>query len=382
VTEAFAATAETRLDAHNCANWKVNLLNRWLGLRLDALGALLVGGVCLVSVLTAGTAPAGLVGLAISYAMSLTGSLNWLVRSSTEAETYLASMERMQAYSSGDAVPVEKDAIVAAARPAANWPSAGAVRFEGLSARYRPDTPLVLRNVNLDVPAGMSVGVCGRTGSGKSSLMLALFRMMEPCEGEDGAPVGRIRIDGLDIHAMGLADLRRKLSIIPQDPVLFQASVRYNLSPVAEEEGGAVEDAALWDVLRQVQLDGAVTALGGLDAAVSEGGENLSVGQRQLLCIARALLRRSRVLVLDEATASVDAATDQLVQTMLRTAFVGATVFIIAHRIDTIVGCDRVLVLDKGAVAEYDAPSALLARDSLFAALVRSSAKAGALAES
>jgi ATP-binding cassette subfamily C (CFTR/MRP) protein 1 len=380
VTEGFAATAETRLDAHNCANWKVNLLNRWLGLRLDALGALLVGGVCLVSVLTAGSAPAGLVGLSIAYAMSLTGSLNWLVRSSTEAETYLASMERMQSYSVGDAVPVEKDAVVLSARPPTEWPAAGAVRFESLSVRYRPELPLVLNNVSVDVPAGTSVGVCGRTGSGKSSLMLALFRIMEPCEGEGGGTTGRVCIDGLDIHAMGLADLRRKLSIIPQDPVLFGASVRYNLHPVAEEEGGeGVDDAAMWAVLKQVQLDAAVTAMGGLDAAIAEGGENLSVGQRQLLCIARALLRRSRVLVLDEATASVDVATDALVQSMLRTSFVGCTVFVIAHRIDTVLGCDRVLVMDKGSVAEFDAPAALLARpESLFAALVRSSAQAGA----
>jgi ATP-binding cassette subfamily C (CFTR/MRP) protein 1 len=345
----FAAEFTRRLDRNNVANFLGGILiNRWLGLRLDWIGALLVGVVALVSVLTAGSANAGLVGLALSYALNVTGLLNWLVRGSTETETYLSSVERQEAYA---ALPVERPPVVEANRPPAEWPARGAVSFRGVAARYRPELEQVLRGVSFEVAAGSRVGVCGRTGSGKSSLMLALFRIVE-------LERGQILLDGVDIAGVGLDDLRSRLAIIPQDPTLFAGELRYNLDPL-----GAHSDLELLGALERVGLGEAARALGGLGGKVAEGGENLSTGERQLVCLARALLRKARVLVLDEATASVDVATDALVQRMLREAFAGCTVLTIAHRINTIVDSDRILVLDAGEVAEFGAPQELLARE-------------------
>ncbi|KAH9119925.1 hypothetical protein LEN26_004484, partial [Aphanomyces euteiches] len=226
----------------------------------------------------------------------------------------------------------------------ASWPSKGAVQFQNLKLRYRPDLPLVLHGITLDIQGGEKIGICGRTGAGKSSLMIALFRISE-------FDSGTILIDGMDIATIGLATLRRVLSIIPQDPVLFSGTLRENLDPFGEKT-----DAELDAVVQQTHLDLA------LSTVVAESGSNLSVGQRQLLCIGRALLRQSRIIVMDEATANVDLATDQLIQTTIQQAFTTETVLTIAHRLDTILHCDRVVVLEKGQVVECDAPSVLMAQ--------------------
>ncbi|KAH9119554.1 hypothetical protein LEN26_011576 [Aphanomyces euteiches] len=223
--------------------------------------------------------------------------------------------------------------------------------------RYRDHLELAVKNVNLTVSSGHQVGICGRTGSGKSSLVAALFRMAPSAS-------GCITIDGIDIASMAVTTLRSRLTIIPQDPMLFSGSLRFNLDP-----SHLCSDDELWAALKQVHL---ANFVGSLEFEVSEAGGNLSIGQRLLVCIARALLRKSKVVVLDEATANIDLETDRLIQTMLKESFHGVTRFIIAHRLNTIIDSDRILVLDGGYVKEYDTPATLLENnDGMFAQLVR-----------
>lgn len=357
----FQQQCQKRIDSNNQAVYIANMINRWLGLRLDWIGALLVGATGIVAVVTAGQINAGLIGLAIAYALSVTGMLNWMVRGSTETETHLASVERIQHYAS---IPVERPAVIEDNRPPQEWPQKGSLSFKNLSARYRPELEPVLKGISFEVKAGQKIGVCGRTGSGKSSLMLTLFRVIE-------ADSGSIEIDGIDIACIGLDDLRSKLAIIPQDPTLFAGTLRYNLDPMNQ-----CTDDQLMSALNKVDgLKAAADTLGGLTGKVTEGGENLSVGQRQLVCLCRALLRQAKVLVLDEATASVDSKTDEMIQKLLRTDdFKETTVLIIAHRINTISDCDSVLVLDQGKVQEFGNPRELVKKeDGAFAKLVERS---------
>jgi ABC-type multidrug transport system fused ATPase/permease subunit len=248
--------------------------------------------------------------------------------------------------------------------------------------RYRPDTPEVLHGVSFAVRGGERVGIVGRTGSGKSSLLVSLFRLVQDA-GTSG--VGSILIDGVPIHALSLNALRSALSIIPQDPVMFSGTVRSNLDPVGAVKGASPADvaAAMWAALERVGMAEPVRRLpGGLDAPVAEFGESLSVGQRQLLCLARVLLRKAKVILLDEATASLDAASDALVQRTLETDFAGVTKLIIAHRLGTIIDSDRVLCMDGGRVAQFGHPHELLtaAGHSPFAALVEELGPAAAAA--
>jgi ATP-binding cassette, subfamily C (CFTR/MRP), member 4 len=229
-----------------------------------------------------------------------------------------------------------------------DWPARGAVEFRDVHLRYDKDEPTILQGVSFAVQAGQRVGIVGRTGAGKSSLVAALFRLT--------AIEGEVRIDGVATCAVSLERLRQSLSVIPQDPMLFSASIRSNLDPLGEHG-----DNRLWDALEAVQLGETVKAMSqGLETPLTEGGSNLSVGQRQLVCLARAILRQSRILVLDEATASIDSATDGIIQHAIRTRFRGCTVLTIAHRINTIIDSDMVLVLESGRVVEYDTPARLL----------------------
>ena len=260
------------------------------------------------------------------------------------------------------------------------WPARGEVTFATVDARYRPGLPLVVSSLHLTVPAGEKVGVCGRTGSGKSTVAKLLLRLLE-------VDAGSIVVDGIDIARLPLPTLRARVTMIPQDPVLWAGPLRYSLDPA-----GHCDDARLWQALEAVGLagfvregegeggdggegdgDGAEGQRGkGLDMEVAEGGENLSAGQRQLLCMARALIERPRVLVMDEATSNMDSKTDERIQSMLKGAFSDCTVLTIAHRIDTILWYDKVLVLDQGRVVEYDSPATLSAApDSAFTALLR-----------
>mmetsp|Transcript_41902 Transcript_41902/g.94664 ORF Transcript_41902/g.94664 Transcript_41902/m.94664 type:complete len:1160 (+) Transcript_41902:159-3638(+) len=327
--------------------------NRWLALRLEAIGTGFVTLAALLAVLGAGSISGGLGGLALTYALNITQSLNWYVRMSSDRESQVVAAERLDEYA--HQLSQEAPAIVQDSRPPPDWPSQGEVVFERAAMRYRPGLPLVLkgdsgRGLDCVIQARQKVGVVGRTGSGKSSLLLLLLRLVEP---EEGA---RILVDGVDVLKMGLQDLRSRISIIPQDPVLFTGTVRFNVDPF-----GAHSDAAVWSALDRAHLGAHIRSLQHeLDTEVDEGGRNLSLGERQLLCLARALLRKSRILLLDEATSAVDQHTDSLVQATIRREFAACTVLTIAHRLDTVADCDRVLVLGEGRILEDDHPKNLL----------------------
>lgn len=359
-TERFNYTNRGYIDTNNRAYFPSISANRWLAVRLEFLGSLVIFAASGLSVLAlpSGRISAGVIGLALSYALQTTQSLNWIVRMTVDVETNIVSVERMMEYSS---LPSEAAPIVEDHRPKSDWPETGALQMVDYSTRYRPELPLVLKNIELSVKAGEKIGIVGRTGAGKSSLTLALFRLIEPSS-------GHITIDNVNTSEIGLKDLRSHLSIIPQDSQLFEGTIRENLDPV-----GHFTDEQLWHSLELSHLKEYVSNQeGGLDAKVAESGSNLSSGQRQLLSLARALLTDSKILVLDEATAAVDVETDKLVQQVIRKEFKDRTILTIAHRLNTILDSDKVIVLDFGKVIEFDAPSTLMQDPStMFSALCR-----------
>jgi ATP-binding cassette, subfamily C (CFTR/MRP), member 1 len=313
--------------------------------------------------------------LAVMYAMGMTETFNWLIRVTTQAEAEMSRVERVLHYSqlpseaplfpstapqdglhkaSDDAEAVKRGLI----DTPVVWPNSGTVEFREVVMRYRSTLDPVLKGVSFTARGGEKIGIVGRTGAGKSSIMLCLFRIEE-------IESGSIVVDGVDIGTLGLRRLRRAISIIPQNPVLFSGTFRSNLIPDTDGENdeAPISDERLWRVLGQVGLREYVEGQSlGLDAPIDEKGQNLSAGQRQLVCLARALLRDSRVLVMDEATASCDPETDNLIQRTVRQEFRGVTILTIAHRLPTIIDYDKVLVMGGGRVLEYDTPSALLSR--------------------
>ncbi|KAG0612580.1 hypothetical protein M758_6G039100 [Ceratodon purpureus] len=323
--------------------------SRWLGIRLDFAAAICVSIVSLLVVLLRHSISPGLAGVVLVQSLQLTGFFQYGVRLAADTENYFTSVERIQAYSN---LPTEADPDTASGVITQDWPQAGEIEFVHYTMAYREDLPPVLNDLCFKVKAQEKVGILGRTGAGKSSLAAAMFRLVE-----NKACTGSILIDGVDITHVGLDDLRRRLSIIPQDPVLFRGTVRLNLDPFEQHT-----DVEINEAVARVHLSKKLQSLdAGLDSIVTENGENFSVGERQLLCLARSLLRRSRVIVMDEATAAVDGETDQLIQTTMRSVFYNCTVLTIAHRIDTIIDCHRVLVLAKGGrLAEFDTPANLL----------------------
>ncbi|KAG9629547.1 ATP-binding cassette glutathione S-conjugate transporter, partial [Aureobasidium melanogenum] len=365
----FAMENEWRVDANLRAYFPSINANRWLAVRLEFIGSVIIlaaAGFAIISVSTGSHLSAGIVGLAMSYALQITQSLNWIVRQTVEVETNIVSVERVLEYAR---LPSEAPEIISKHRPPVSWPSKGAVSFNNYSTRYREGLDLVLKNVNLSIKSHEKIGVVGRTGAGKSSLTLALFRIIEPTEGD-------ITIDDLSTSSIGLLDLRRRLAIIPQDAALFEGTIRDNLDP-----GHVHDDTELWSALDHARLRDHVSSMsGGLDAQIHEGGSNLSQGQRQLVSLARALLTPSNILVLDEATAAVDVETDALLQTTLRSnMFKDRTIITIAHRINTILDSDRIVVLDHGRVAEFDTPSELVKKKGLFYELVREAGLLGSV---
>ncbi|KAK5988916.1 Metal resistance protein YCF1 [Cladobotryum mycophilum] len=357
----FHLENEWRIDANLRAFFPSISANRWLAVRLEFIGAVVIlaaAGFAIISVASHSGLGAGAVGLAMSYALQITTSLNWIVRQTVEVETNIVSVERVLEYAR---LPSEAPETIPNRRPPGGWPAKGEVDFKDYSTRYREGLDLVLKNINLDIKSQEKIGVVGRTGAGKSSLTLALFRLIEPV-------TGQIDIDNLNTSSMGLLDLRRRLAIIPQDAALFEGTVRDNLDP-----GHVHDDTELWSVLDHARLKDHIASMeGGLEAKINEGGSNLSQGQRQLVSLARAMLTPSNILVLDEATAAVDIETDALLQATLRSPlFANRTIITVAHRLNTILDSDRVVVLDKGEVVEFDTPKELFKKQGAFYNLMR-----------
>ncbi|XP_067139263.1 multidrug resistance-associated protein 1-like [Centruroides vittatus] len=346
VQKHFTNRADERVDVNQTCYFHSLAVNRWLGIRLEFLGSFILLATALLVVWARDDMDSGIVGLNLSYALGVTESFTWLVRMSAELETKIVSVERIDEYSQLES---EAPWYLPSNKPDKIWPPTGKISFLNYSTRYRKGLDLVLKRINLNVEPQEKVGVVGRTGAGKSSLTLALFRIIE-------ASGGAIVIDGIDISGIGLHDLRSKLTIIPQDPVLYTGSLRMNLDPLQE-----FTDDDIWTALEHAHLKSYVVTLSeGLDHTVSEGGENLSVGQRQLACLARALLRKTNILVLDEATAAIDLETDKLIQNTIRKEFSHCTVITIAHRLHTIMDSDRVIVLENGRIVENGNPDVLL----------------------
>ncbi|KAL5866239.1 hypothetical protein ACOSQ3_003753 [Xanthoceras sorbifolium] len=331
----------------------------WLSFRLNLLSNFVFAFSLIVLVsLPEGKINPSLAGLAVTYGINLNVLQAAIIWNICNAENKMISVERILQYSN---LTSEAPFVIEEYRPPNNWPEVGTICFNNLQIRYAEHLPSVLRNITCTFPGGKKIGVVGRTGSGKSTLIQAIFRIVEPREGS-------IIIDNVDICKIGLHDLRSRLSIIPQDPTLFEGTVRGNLDPLVQHS-----DKEVWQALDKCQLGDLVRAKEKkLDSTVVENGENWSVGQRQLFCLGRALLKKSSILVLDEATASVDSATDGVIQKIISQEFEDRTVVTIAHRIHTVIDSDFVLVLSDGRIAEYDTPTKLLEReDSFFSKLIK-----------
>lgn len=401
----WAAQHRSLTDRNLSVLYAVKALDRWLSIRLENLGNIVVftSAVASIFLTRAGKIKAGGAGWGLTQALSVTGLLSWAVRTLTDLESHMMSVVRVEELTDLDADEIKgelpMDGVNAESTPRmprepssagealmrmqkkvpalpvapridkvlleSGWPWKGNIVFKNASMRYNEVSPLVLKNVTLGVPPGTTLGVVGRTGSGKSSLLLTLFRLVEI------EPEGAIEIDGVDIRSLSVKGLRESLSIIPQDPVLFAGTVMYNLDATGKaspEDAWAALEAASPELAQQFRSTGS-----GLDTFISEGGKNLSQGQRQLICLARALVRKSRILVLDEATSSVDSKTDAQVQETIRREFVGkgVTVITVAHRLDTVLSYDKIAVLGDGYLLEYGSPKDLLKnRNGDFKALV------------
>ncbi|XVF46078.1 hypothetical protein PTKIN_Ptkin02bG0259200 [Pterospermum kingtungense] len=343
----------SRIAFHNSATME------WLCVRINFLfnlGFFLIL-LFLVSLPTSAMNPS-LAGLAVAYSVNLNVLQSWVIWNLCNVENKMISVERILQFAN-----IEKEApsIIEYNRPRPEWPEQGCIEFRNLVVRYRPELPIVLHGLTCTFPGGNKIGIVGRTGSGKSTLIQVLFRLVEPSQGQ-------IIIDGIDISTLGLRDLRSSLSIIPQDPTLFQGTMRDNLDPLQQHT-----DQEIWEVLRKCRLAQIITQDQRLlDAPVAEDGENWSMGQRQLICLARILLQKKKILVLDEATASIDTATDNLLQKTIKNESRSSTVITVAHRIPTVINSDLVMVLDGGRAVEFESPAELLKDSSSgFSKLVK-----------
>lgn len=363
----FMETNDENIDNMNEAYYITIANQRWLSIHLDVVAtafALLICFLCVFRVFKIGAAS---VGLLLSNVLLIAGQLSLLVRTFTQLENEMNSVERICEYAFE--LPEEAPYQISETAPPQSWPENGSIRFENVSLSYRPGLPLVLKGLNMDIGATEKIGICGRTGAGKSSIMTALYRLSE-------LDNGKVEIDGIDISKIGLYDLRSKLSIIPQDPVLFRGTIRKNLDPFGESS-----DEMLWDSLRRAGLieDSKLSLAKAqdkssenmhkfhLDREVEDEGSNFSLGERQLIAFARALVRGSKILILDEATSSVDYETDSKIQATIAREFNDCTILCIAHRLRTILNYDRILVLDKGEIKQLDTPLNLYnSRNGIF----------------
>uniref|UniRef100_A0A8C5LAH4 ATP-binding cassette sub-family C member 6 n=1 Tax=Jaculus jaculus TaxID=51337 RepID=A0A8C5LAH4_JACJA len=355
----FVARHSALVDENQRVSFPRLVADRWLATNLELLGNGLVFVATTCAVLSKAHLSAGLVGFSVSAALQVTQTLQWVVRSWTDLESSMVAVERVRDYA---CTPKEApwSLSTCAARPP--WPRGGQIEFQGFGLRHRPELPLAVQGMTLKIHAGEKVGIVGRTGAGKSSLAGGLLRLQEAAEGS-------VWIDGVPIAHVGLHTLRSRITIIPQDPILFPGSLRMNLDLLQEHT-----DEAVWAALETVQLKAFVASLPGqLQYECAGQGDDLSVGQKQLLCLARALLRKTQILILDEATASVDPGTELQIQAALGRWFARCTVLVIAHRLRTVVDCTRVLVMDKGQVAESGSPAQLLTQKGLFYRLAQES---------
>ncbi|KAG5671138.1 hypothetical protein PVAND_001351 [Polypedilum vanderplanki] len=352
----FKVESETRVDHNQSIAYQTIIADLWLGVRLEIVGAFIVLFACLFAILARYDIEEATVGLSISYALQISAVLSYFVFIATEVESNIVSIERVEEYAD-----LPQEAAWKTNEIDTEWPQQGIIEFKDFQVRYREGLDLVLKGLNFKCNSSEKIGIVGRTGAGKSSMTLSLFRIIE-------AASGKIIIDGIDISEIGLHSLRSRLTIIPQDSILFSGTLRMNIDPF-----NSFSDDAVWMALEHSHLKAFVKSLpDGLSYIVSEGGENLSVGQRQLVCLARALLRKTRVLILDEATAAIDIETDELIQKTIRMQFNDCTILTIAHRLNTIMDSDRIIVLDKGEIAEFDSPDALLSnRNSIFYGMAR-----------
>ncbi|KAH9036170.1 ATP-binding cassette transporter [Lactarius pseudohatsudake] len=376
IIRAFGASSKFLRDMLKCVDTNTNPyywmwgVNRWLSIRFNLLSAVIVGLAAFVSILTP-TIDAALAGFILAFASTVTNDILFMVRRFVSLEQSMVALERVKEYSDLEVEPPE----FVEPRPPVSWPSNGEIECENLVIRYAPELPDVLHNLNFSVKPGEKVGILGRTGSGKSTLALSFFRFVEATE-------GRIVIDGIDISKIGLTDLRSKLTIIPQDPTILSGTLRSTLD-VFEE----YQDAKIYEALKRVHLIPSgddepqedsvnVNVFRDLDSPVSEGGDNFSTGEKQLLCMARAILKRSKVLVMDEATASVDYATDELISQTIRHEFADSTILTIAHRLRTVIDYNRVMLLEEGCIVEFDSPTVLLSNpNSKFYSLCKATGR-------
>jgi ABC-type multidrug transport system fused ATPase/permease subunit len=347
------------IDEMNAAYYLTFSNQRWLSIRLDMIGNCLVFVVGILVVTSRFSVNPSIGGLVLSYILAIVQMFQFAVRQLAEVENGMNAVERLLHYGT----KLEEEAPLQTVEVRKSWPEKGEIIFDNVEMRYRPELPLVLRGLTMHVRGGERIGIVGRTGAGKSSIMSTLFRLVE-------ISGGSITIDGLNISTIGLYDLRSRLAIIPQDPTLFRGTVRSNLDPFNEHT-----DLELWSALRQADLvsadakmedRGADASRIHLDSIVEEDGLNFSLGQRQLMALARALVRGSQIIVCDEATSSVDMETDDKIQNTIATAFRGKTLLCIAHRLRTIVGYDRICVMDAGGIAELDSPLELWKKGGIF----------------
>ncbi|KAL3796991.1 hypothetical protein ACHAW5_002761 [Stephanodiscus triporus] len=348
-------------DAHGRAFFAFISCSRWLGFRMDALMFIFLTVASFAAVVVHQQAwmdidPA-ILGLAISMLIQLSGLFQWCIRQSAEVVNMMVAVERVLGYRD---LPSEAELTNSFDEGVKDWPENGEINVTDLAVRYRKGLPLSLRGVSFKIEGGSRVGIVGRTGGGKSTLVQALLRLLE-------AEGGQITIDGVDIAKLGLHKLRTCVSVIPQSPVLYGGcSLRENLDPFHHHDDNQIGEA-LSDVH---MLDVIISLPHGLDTTVAEGGLNFSVGQRQLLCLARAILRRNKILVLDEPTANIDSHTDKLLQEAVSKSFAGATILAVAHRLDTVINYDKILVLGSGGVLEFGSPRELIANGGAFCSMI------------
>ncbi|KAF9584468.1 hypothetical protein BGW38_006357 [Lunasporangiospora selenospora] len=358
------------LDEHNRPFFYLWVCNRWLSIRVDVLSALVAFFAGFLIIINRENIDAPTAGLSLSYSLTFTDHVLWLVRLYSNNEMNMNSVERIGEYMN---LPQEPPAVIEGSRPPPGWPNNGEIEVENLVMQYSPEDPPVIRNVSFHVNPREKIGIVGRTGAGKSTLAVAFFRFMELTS-------GKITVDNVDISKLGVHDLRSSLTIIPQDPVLFIGTIRSNLDPFNEHN-----DAALWATLKRVHLissdDTESNSFGNLDSEVHENGNNFSQGQRQLIGLARALLKQSKIIILDEATASVDHETDARIQATIREEFKESTLLTIAHRLRTIIDFDKVLVMDHGQVVQYDTPWKLIREEGIFKGMCQRSGEFDTLLE-